>query len=131
MTTYNAPPDMMGYGTHTVLMHPPERAQLGLLHDPVALYRFDGDITDAATTGSDLTIDAGTPYYAAQLHREKEALFLDGSTKLKGDGAAALKLLGDMTAIVVFRQRADSGDQYLFEHGAAGTAEADNVLYRL
>lgn len=127
----NTPPDMMGDSSHTELMYPAERQQLNLNHSPVALYEFNGDLTDSSTTGTDLVVDAGTPYYGAELFREQESLYLNGGTKLRGDGNSALKMTGDMTAIVVFRQRAGTGDQFLFEHANAGTAEADNVLYRL
>jgi len=106
------------------------RQNLDTTHTPVALY-LCADLTDSSATGSDLTATTGTPYFYSQFIRGEDAINLNGGTILTGDGDAALKLLGDMTAIVVFRQRLITGNQTLIEHWATGGAEADNLLYKI
>jgi hypothetical protein len=67
-----------------------------LTHSPLALFQFDGDLTDSSGNGLDLSVRVGTPYYTKILGLP--SLYLNGQTELnRGIRDASLAITGAIT----------------------------------
>ena len=104
------------------------------LHDltyaPVALWQFNGDLTDSSGNGLTLSVEAGTLWYA-DLARGVKGIYFDGSTRLtRGVWDSVLAISGDLTIEMIVRfQSLSASDSYLASFGASGETFGVNALY--
>jgi hypothetical protein len=72
-----------------------------LLHSPVGLWQFDGDLTDSSGNGFDLSLAAGTLRYGPGIRPDLQSLFCDGSTRVSRVTEATLRITGDVTVALL------------------------------
>jgi hypothetical protein len=105
-------------------------------HTPVALYNFDGVITDSSGNARDLTLEAGTSRFSRILGLR--GFYFDGSTRLFRNAAdAGLRITGDMTLEMVMTWDVDppgtgvNADVYPVSHGGDSALDdtPNNFLY--
>lgn len=96
-------------------------------HSPVALYQFDGDMTDSSGNGYDLSLYTGTERYADVVPGLR-GFYFDGSTELRLMEAALTSITGDMTLeyLVVFARTVGSNSEQSPVHPALEEDELGN-----
>lgn len=100
-------------------------------HNPLLLYKFNGDLTDEGTIAQNLAVQAGTAYYLPSHGRSQKALSFS-SLRLNAAANAAWQLLGDMTLLAWVRVRSHLSTQtIIMPNGLISELEADNAPWSL
>jgi len=95
-------------------------------HSPVALYHFDGDLTDQGSAEEDFAA-TGNEIYIVVPSTGQRSLYLDGSTSLAASANAATQITGDYTVEMAIRLEEWSG--ILITQGGLGETQAENTLF--
>lgn len=125
-------PDKPKFGAYI-----PRRAPIVRGHvadgNTLALYQFDGDLTDSSGNSRDLAALVGTVRYGDIGYRNR-GLILDGATAVRRTTrTAAFDVTGAISILAVIRFTvAPTGTAYVVNYGGGGEAGgADNVLWAL
>ena len=97
-------------------------------YSPVALYHFDGDLTDQGSAEEDFTA-TGNEIYTVVPSTGQRSFYLDGSTSLAAAANAATQITGDYTLEMVLRLEEWSASIVLLTQGGLGETQAENTLY--
>lgn len=119
----------------TTLAGPPRK--LGLEYNPIALYKFDGDIKDNSGNGFDLSVHSGSLQFANGPFVNSRAVFFDGFNSLSSSIESALQITGPVTIEAVFKPSIietpalPAFGNFIASVGGVGETLDTNVLYSL
>ena len=110
------------------------RQELDTTNTPVALYNFNGNLTDESFVGENLSSSSGTElYYPNLLFSGSQSFYLNGSTQLTSSHNSGHQITGEMTVMMVVNLVSASawvdGEKYLMSYGASSETLAKNILY--
>ena len=100
-----------------------------LTHSPVALYQFEGDLTDSSGNGYDLTLESGSELYGSVAGLPC-FYFDNASSVFRTAYDAALAITGAITVEMIVSLTPGTAG-VLIDFSASGETEATNILYNL
>lgn len=103
--------------------------RLTTLHSPLALWSFNGVLTDASGNGRTLTVAAGAAVYA-ELWPGYKGIDFNGTLRL-GQTASAFNVLGDITIEMVIVLNATPNGNAFLVWGGPGETEAENASFQV
>jgi len=104
--------------------------KLGLEHNPIGLWLFDGSLEDSSGNGFDFTVGGGSERYVST--NGLRAAKLDGSTSfIHNVTGTVLERTGDITIEVLLTVDPGSSQRWIVAYSASGETEAVNALYSI
>lgn len=96
------------------------------MYSPVALYHFDGNLSDQGSAMEDFIV-TGSEIYTVVPSTGQRSLYLNGSTSMAAVANAATQLTGSYTVEMALRLEDWSG--ILITQGGLGETQAENTLF--